>query len=392
MELSSLPPELKLQIIEYLDLVPTLHFALTSRENLRLSKDRMKEHAMFAKYSTIQTTLDGTLIWDFTKEILTDPRKGWYVRELNLVVGRPDTHETLSEEDKTLFKAAATKLLPTYPRELGFFAAENSELEELGDILDDYITRGFEDVVLVILIHHLPQLRVFRMGDSFRGDCFKVFMRLVAAGYQVPTSASQMPLQHLETVAVTHDDTEFCMSVDWAVYFLCIPSLRNFAAFMMGSEGVGEFHADEDSEDDAGSEAYLRNTAGTPVSNVEELMFYNCQFDPQSFNTILPMIKNLKRFCYLAAGHIAAYTDYQPRKVIKALANHAADSLEELQLAEFDVDEVSLPICTSLAACLLMIYFRRASMTFLLSQHEASKSLRLCIAKRAGFFPRQMTM
>ncbi|KAJ4994390.1 hypothetical protein SVAN01_00219 [Stagonosporopsis vannaccii] len=337
MNLSSLAPELKLHIIEFLDLVPTLHFALTSKEHLALSQGRMKEHAMFTKYSTIQTTYDGTLIWDLTKEVLIDPRKGWYVRELNLIAGRPDVHETLSEEDKTLFRTAANKLLPVYPRELNFFAVEDSAPRELGDMLDHSITRGFEDAILVILIHHLPQLRVLRMADMFGGDCFLAFMRRVAACYQNPALATHMPLQHLKTVQVAHSDTEFCMSVDWAVYFICVPSLRTFAAFMMGSEGVAEFHADVDSEDNGGSEAHLRNIAGTPVSNVEELMFYQCQFDPQTFNTILPLIKNLKRFCYHAAGHIAAYADYEPRKVIRALANHAADFLEELQLAECEM-------------------------------------------------------
>lgn len=342
MSLLSLPPELKLHIIELLDLVPTLHFALTSKEHLRLSQSRLREHAMFAKYSTIETAYDSTLMWDFTKEILMNPRKGWYVRELNLIAGRLDVHEALSEDDKALFRAAANRLLPLYPRELSFFAAEDSALRELGDMLDQSNTRGLEDAVLVILIHHLPQLRVFRMADAFGGKCFLAFMRRVAAGYQNPASASQMPLQNLKTVQVAHSDTEFCISVDWAVYFLCIPSLRTFAAIMMGSEGVGEFRADVDGEDDGGSEKHLRNTAGKPVSNVEELVFHQCQFDPQSFNTILPMVKNLKRFSYYAAGHMAAYADYEPRKVIRALSNHAAESLEELQLVEYETGEVRL--------------------------------------------------
>lgn len=67
------------------------------------------------------------------------------------------------------------------------------------------------------------------------------------------------------------------------------------------------------------SEDYLRPIM-TPVLIVEELFFARCQFDTASLNTLLPLASNLKRFTYAAGGATVAYSSYEPRKVIEALA------------------------------------------------------------------------
>ncbi|KAF3043903.1 hypothetical protein E8E11_008537 [Didymella keratinophila] len=95
----------------------------------------------------------------------------------------------------------------------------------------------------------------------------------------------------------------------------------------MGSKGAGM--------DEFNSEACLRLTASDPVSNVKELTFNGCQLDPESFDTLLPLIKTLKRFEYDAGGHIVAEgQDVEPRKVIRGLLAHAGHSPEELSLDE----------------------------------------------------------
>jgi hypothetical protein len=330
MSLSLLPTELKLDLIEYLDPVSTLHLALSSRAHFQLCNDRLQVHAdLFAKYSVIRPSNDGHLIWDITKEILQDPRKGWYVRELNLVKDRPGEYPNITDEDKMVFKAAAKETLSLYPYESNFFAAERSDPRDLDNEMDDYIDRGYEAPILVLLVHYSPQLRTFRMTDNLMDDTFENFLRRVAAGYQNPSMGPKMPLQHLRLAAIAHYDTESSCSVDWAVYFVCIPSLRTFAAFMMGSEDISDY--------DVYSDAHLRNTADAAVSNVEELFFQGCQFDPESFHTLLPMIKGLKRFSYDAGGHIVAQQDFEPRRVLEALVTHASHSLEELDLAEVSI-------------------------------------------------------
>ena len=345
MSICSLPTELKLQILDNLEPQSLLPFALSSKEHLKLCDDQLK---MFAKYHTIKPDLNkGFDIWELTKEILQDPRKAWYVRDLNLVTMRPPSHDHLSEEDATLFKTAAERILPLYSFESAFFATEHADLARLEQSLADSNVWKHESAVLVILLHHLTQLRNFRMTDILQEDFLLAFMRSVAEGYQNPALAPQMPLQHLQTAGIAHWDTESSCRLDWAVYFMCVPSLRTFAAFMMGSAlGVEFFTGEEGSVDDPGGESHLRTTAAVPVSNVEHLEFMECQFDAQSFNTLLPMTKNLKTFSYQSGGQHIAYADFNPRKVIQALVNHCAHSLEKLELSEFGISvmEVRNPL------------------------------------------------
>jgi hypothetical protein len=379
MSLPLLPAELKLNIFHHLDPGSALPFALSSRAHFRLCEDKLQQHAkLSAKYSIIRPNDEGHLIWEITKEILQDPRKGWYVRELNLVTNRPDEYQNMPEEDRIFFKAAVERILPLYPYAPGFFANERSDTRELSDEMDADLRRGFEASILVLLIHHSPQLRTFRMTDNLRSDTFQLFMRWVAAGYQNPSMASQMPLQHLRLAAIAHHDTEGFCSVDWAVYFLCIPSLKTFAALMMGSEGVRIYGED--------GEADLRIAASAPVSNVEELFFQGCQFDPDSFETILPIIKNLKRFSYDAGGHAVAQQNHEPKKVIRALVNHTADSLEELNLVDDTMGfVVSATKYMKLVTC-SYVYFRMERKKFAQYRLEVSRSLKLYTANRAGYY------
>ena len=344
MSLSILPPELKLNIAEHLDPGSTCRFARTSKAHLALCKDILREDArLSAQYSVVTPSgYDDHLVWNLAREILQDQRKAWFVRDMSLLPDRPERNDDMSDEDKKLIRNAVKAFLPKYHPDWTFFNADTENPESLDDDMDS-VAEGFEDPILVILFHHLPRLRTFRMTVNGVG-CLAGFLRRVAAGYRDPTTASRMPLQQLKTAAVAHHDTEFSCSVDWAVYFLCIPSLRIFAAFSMGSEDVRS----SDDDPDAGfgnSEAHLRNIAGAPVSNVEQLAFDNCQFNPQSLNLILSMTKNLKKFGYHAGGHIVAYQDCEPRRVIKALAKHVGHSLEELQLSECQIGfEVFCPV------------------------------------------------
>jgi hypothetical protein len=382
MSLPLLPAELKLEIFDHLDPGSALPFALSCRAHFKLCEDRLQQHAKLSeKYSIIRPNDKGHLIWEITKEILQDPHKGWYVRELDLGTNRPDEYQNMPEEDRILFKAAVERIMPLYSYAPGFFAKERSDERELSDAMDDDLSRGFEASILVLLVHHSPQLRTFRMTDNLRSDTFLLFMRWVAAAYQDPSMAPQMPLQHLRLAAIAHHDTEGCCSVDWAVYFLCIPSLKTFAAFMMGSQCVWLYGED--------GEATLRTTASSPVSNVEELFFEGCRFDPDSFDTFLPLIKNLKRFSYDAGGYDVTDQNHEPKKVIKALVNHAADSLEELNLADTNTDYVvSAAKYMKLVAC-SYVYFRMERTKFATYRLEALRSLKLCTAKRGGYYPKE---
>ncbi|KAG9198621.1 hypothetical protein G6514_009797 [Epicoccum nigrum] len=360
MPLSSLPIELKLHILSHADSLPTLHFALTCKDHFKIAQKRM---ALFKKYARV-TPGDGEQenedkgdgqgevsvghkqqerkdpsIWQTTLEILANPWKGTYVRELNIVAACPETNENLSEEQKASLKTAATEILARYAgtSDSDFWVTEEQNTETLEKVFQQSWALEEADMAVVILLHYCPEIHTFRMTAHGCG-VLTLFLRRLASCYQDPEMVPSLPLQRLKIVAVAHYDTENSLSIDWAVYFMCVPSVRTFAAFMMGSEHVyGHGAGDEDEgerERDASSESYLRNTVGA-VSNVEELVLTQSQFDPGSFNTLLPMIRGLKKFSYDSGGHCVANTDVQPRKVIRALASHAAHSLEELELVHW---------------------------------------------------------
>lgn len=367
MAFTELPTELKIQILNYTDPVSTLHFALAGKVYWRLLQSRLEEHAaLFKKYAYItpvgeeageeaaeEIQENRSSVWDITKEILRDPRKGQYVRVINLVADCPESRHDLSEEDKETFSSAAEEMLRLYAGkgERGFWAAEDENSESLEEAMRQPGAFEQAETVVAILLHYCPELRSFKMTAHGCG-ALALFLRRLAACYQIPEMAASLPLQNLKTVAVAHDDTEGSCGMEWAVYFLCVPSVRTFAALMMGSEDIhmfGDYDEDEEGEGEAnaGNELYLRNTAGAPVSNVQELVLHQCQFDPHSFNTLLPLIKDLKSFCYESGGHTVAYSDVQPKRVIKALAKHCAHSLEEVNmlhgLTDMEVRFPSLP-------------------------------------------------
>ena len=121
MSLPLLPTELILNIIEYLDPTSTLHLALSSKAQSKLCEDRLREHAtLFEEYSVIRPSNDRYLIWVIIKEILRDPSKGWYVRELDLVCARPEKRPAMPDEDRSLFTAAVKQLEQLYSSEPEF--------------------------------------------------------------------------------------------------------------------------------------------------------------------------------------------------------------------------------------------------------------------------------
>ncbi|KAF2994052.1 hypothetical protein E8E13_001347 [Curvularia kusanoi] len=191
-------------------------------------------------------------------------------------------------------------ILSLHPHISGFFVADRDTEHPLEALLSQPDAWQHEQSLLIILFHYLPQLRTFKISADTDIGFFLDFMRRVATGYQIPGRALQMPLQHLQTAAIAYEEDGDLGDVAWVVYFMCVPSLRTFAGFWLGTWGVGDFYTGEEgTEDEPGDEDYLRNTEGAPVSNVEELVFAQCRFDSQSLNTILPMTKNLRSISYV---------------------------------------------------------------------------------------------
>ena len=332
MNLLALPPNLKLAIVNALDPGSILDFALTCRDHLVLCQDVLQEATKLAsEWTVISIACNGSALHRLLKTVLQAPRKGWHVKELTIAgYLEEDWSNDSSKRNNDLVTAAALNLVTLYGHEPKFFLTGQPDTSMgFEEALINYTAGGSEDAMIALLLHRLPRLKTFRIHTrAHEYSCLTQVLRAMAEGYQGTTARLQLPLQNLKTVAMSYDDTEGCFDIDWACYLLCIPSLRTFAAWAMGSETGGR-----------GNEDYLRPIS-TPVSNVEELFFDRCQFDPASLHILLPYVKNLKRFTYAAGGATVAYSFYEPRKVVRALCEHAGHSLEELMLEAEEEDHI----------------------------------------------------
>ena len=352
MALITLPPELKLNIADSLDPDSTLNFALTCRDHATLLKSLLRQHArLLAKWKVIDTTDARTLLWETLRDVIANPRLGWYIRELNLPESRQynwNANESLrnshpkhgvvpSEEDKALFSEAARGLQDLYP---GFGVDELNlqrryshaynfsprPYDTMGSI-EDRIHAGFEDAIIAILLHYLPYLTTISHSEVGMEDCLELVLWQIALGYRNPVMAPKLPLQHLKTVAVRSPRDEGSSSPDWACFYLSIPSVKTFVGQAMGGSP---------------SEDVLRTlfpTGAAPCSNVEELLFRRCVIDVDGLATILANIRHLKKLTYDGGDALVSESSYyEPKKVIRAIATHANRSLEELILSEEDTD------------------------------------------------------
>ncbi|KAF1947990.1 hypothetical protein EJ02DRAFT_364543 [Clathrospora elynae] len=332
MTLSTLTPELKLEIAEYLDPESSLSFALTCGTHLELCRSILRKHRqLFSQWQVIDTANCGTLLWKTLKEVLDDPRKGWYVRELNLPMTRQYQWDTghlpisdgPSDEEKDMFKEAARKLENLYPtiEKRSNPDGTSQPYNKVVTNLEIRINEGFDDAIVAILLHYLPFLTSIRITD-IETSCLELMMESIAHGYKEPGKASLLPLQHLTTAAVAHWASEGPSHPEWACYFLAIPSLRIFAAEAMGSG----FH-----------DCLLKEAPS--CSNVEELFFKRCSFDVKALEEILAETKELKKFTYTGGGAtVSEHNFYDPRRVVEALGRQVGNSLEELVLELHDDD------------------------------------------------------
>jgi hypothetical protein len=340
MSLFTLPAELKLDIAEYLDPESSLDFALTCKDHAAHCKPVLRAHReKFSERQVIDAGSEEILLWKVLKDVLHDPRLGWYIKELNLPP--PGEYEWTdgdddcapSQEDKELFNHAARQLQYLYPVEERYadtkneypLAANNFPSGDLIGCIQNRINAGFADGVIAILLHYLPFLDTIRLTQfSFR--CLELSLLHVGIRYKTSTPSSRLPLRRLKTASVAYHDTEMCCHADWACFFTGIPSLKTFAARNMGDKP--RLHA-------VYQERLFENYI--PTSNVTELFFAECQFDVKGLSAILAGIKNLKKFTYTGGGAtVSEAASYEPKKVIQALIKYAAHSLEELVLYQYE--------------------------------------------------------
>ncbi|KAF2744733.1 hypothetical protein M011DRAFT_470307 [Sporormia fimetaria CBS 119925] len=330
MTTSCLPPELKLMIAEYLDPISSLQYAITCKENHSACNSILQKHKrLSAENQKLEAGGAGTLLFDKLKEILDDPRIGWYVRELDLPSGRltywghgggtmywqaeenPNAPK-MPAEYREAFLDAAQQLRSIYPR---------TEEQHVVDIIQAGIELGADDAVVAIMVHYLPMLKVLKITDLEVERCLYPLVKEVALGYGDPVRAPYMPFQRLEHAAVAHWDSEGDCDWTWARFLNCIPSLRAMVAMAMGGGDYREITWEE-----YGGEL--------PKSNTKELFFLHSGLSVRAFQEILKGIDALERFSYEAGGATVSDEYFEPKRVIQALEKHQGHALEYLELED----------------------------------------------------------
>jgi hypothetical protein len=355
-----LPPELKLSIADFLDPISSLDYALTCKDHwklchtlLEMHTKRFAEAPVLASYDTqgVPTPCaDGSSrarcgIWQTLGNILRDPKEGWYITEIDLISCWVDDNKKPPEEVPTEFLDAAMELMDLYPPlELAdSITHESVNSYRSEDCSEAIVTRIFNDIkagspsgALAILIHHLPNLRTLRMTRDHDDVVFGAVIDQVAIEYSNTAKIPRLPFRRLKTVSLSHYDTEGCISVDRSLPFLRIPSLRIFAASMMGGTFRRKMRLPK-----AGS--------FQPESNVEEFFFSDCQFDARALEYMIAQTRSLKRFTYFAGGAIVDEALYDPKVILRALVKYAQNSLEHLILGHehLDEEEVRSPSLTT---------------------------------------------
>jgi hypothetical protein len=345
-----LPPELKLSIADFLDPVSSLNYALTCKEHWKLCHTLLKTHTkrfaeapVLASYDTqgLPTPCaDGSSrtccgIWQTLENVLRDPREGWYITEIDLISCWVDNKKA-PEEVPAEFLDSAMELMDLYPpleladsttiESVNIYRSEDCSEEVLvTQILDD-IKAGSPSGVLAVLVHHLPNLRTLRMTMDREDAVFGTVIDRVATEYSNAAKVPRLPFRRLKTVSLSHYDTENCISADFALPFLRIPSLRIFAASMMG----GNFRR---------KTRLSKMRLFEPKSNVEEFFFSDCQFDARAVEYLIAQTRSLKRFTYFAGGAIIDEALYDPKVILRALVKYAQNSLEHLILGHGHLDE-----------------------------------------------------
>jgi hypothetical protein len=355
-----LPPELKLSIADFLDPISSLNYALTCKEHWKLCHTLLETHTrrfaeapVLASYDTrgVPTPCaDGSSrtscgIWQTLENVLRDPKEGWYITEIDLISCWADVRKA-PEEVPAEFLDAAMKLTDLYsPLELADSITNepvNSYRSE--DCPEEVIvTRIFNDIkagspggALAILIHHLPNVRTLRMTMDREDAVFGAVIDQVAIEYSNAVKVPRLPFRRLKTVSLSHYDSEGCISADGSLPFLRIPSLRTFAACMMGGDFRREMRLS-------------KFRLSQPESNVEEFLFSGCQFEASALDYIIAQTRSLKRFTYTAGGSITDEALYDPKVILRALVKYARNSLEHLTLihGHFAEEEVRNPLLST---------------------------------------------
>ncbi|KAF2015355.1 hypothetical protein BU24DRAFT_461608 [Aaosphaeria arxii CBS 175.79] len=317
-----LPTELIIIIAEYLEPTFCLNFALASSESWRVCKYLLQNHTLrFKKCGDLDITT--VSLRQKLRELISDPRKGWYYQRL--VIPKLSTFwDEPHDEDCSLFHAEFDRIEIMYSRvraQRTWLKLQNEGIRAHPEDRSDQ--NPFVDPMITVLVHYLPYLKVLTSPDfSTEGALWAIMQSAVLAYSQANLSlAVQLPFQHLTTVVMTHEQHDQNVGIDpgWVLLLNRIPSVRQIAAEKM----QWNFPLRNPGEDSS--------SIRLPESNVEEYFFVQSYLDPPTVQTILASPKSIKRFtfeCNTLSLHLISIW----RETIEILRERTGQTLEHLVL------------------------------------------------------------
>ncbi|KAL8912801.1 MAG: hypothetical protein Q9171_002259 [Xanthocarpia ochracea] len=312
--LASLPNEIVLAIIDSLGLKETWSFALASRALYKLSQAALQRHRKYStKYSTICLGNEGEQPVDFLAELLRDPRIASYIIEMQI----SKDHDVNKRDE--------------YP-----------EIAALGagcPWLSEPQQREWQDALLVpknqfyhlaILLTLLPKLESIKLlGVSY--NSYRPILKMVSA-IAVENRDPASPIHEKALSALTRISATSSLGENWEfeIYapFTTLPSMRS----LHGRTITGTYYSIA-----LPSALFDQNNRLIQQSQIEEIEMTRSFIDVHTWAWMLRSIKDLRGFTYEHGGNMAnVFGEYHGRRIVALLRQHAAHSLEQMDLTDWN--------------------------------------------------------
>lgn len=338
--LSSLPAELLLSVIEYVMPDDLFNFSITCRQLWQLAEGPIKEHkALLSQYGAVAFSYEpeGHTVWNILRAVVQNPRIAYYVHSIDMIESRNlywDPSVTMSDEVQPttlrppaeqieLFKAlvSQSEFLPKYSGQVG----------EVG--VYTAIKNGSEGPIVALLLPLLLNLKEVIYVDSGDTEWLLCTLEKIAAAHATPNPP--LAFRNLTTVSISHWDSEMCISYEWVRFFIAMPSMRTLTGHMVGGD-----------VENTGAE----NKPTLARSQIKSLELGYSAVSSAAMAEVLSGIDALQTFEYANGGVTVDYADYDPHGILAALLKYASHSLEVLALSdEWDTDDDNQSSWVSLA-------------------------------------------
>lgn len=351
-QLSALPNELLRHILSNFMPEDIENFAQASKHIRSISGPALKEHRrLIRKYTSFSGPAAADTVEPLLKDVLANPRIGYYVKEINLCRVREGDAESQDEGGQESEEEGEQESEVEGEQKNG---VEDGSVEERidkseGDASLDYIhaaideskllrprslqrfhknvDNGEKNILLALLLPLLPNLRVLSLADAgYLQNLYKVMKR--APKLDEPFLPK---LEHVHIQAYDHECYREHLLLDSLANFLPLPSLRRLT-------GVG-----------AAQDGWRRELLEPlQITNITHLELRDCNIGSKFLDRFLRNFPYLQSFVY--TSFYEGYTEYEfdPFIIRAALQATVSTTLRKLTIltdAIEDRKEFMGPLC-----------------------------------------------